>query len=188
MVVTLKFFHCCPDMPISTESSTLFLDIPSTWHALLLFSACWSSAQPQKTFSNADSSMGPFLITPTKSPLSPFPPPLLFVHTSLITPFLFSLIGIWYFSLGLTEFQSWKLHTSPHLPRCHLTTLEITPNWVISNASASISANLILRSEPLTLRDTSVLAVFIKLLINFLAYPFNSLSVVFSKYSPPQNR
>lgn len=114
MIVTLQFSHCSPDMPISTDSSTFFLDIPSTWHALLLFSACWSSAQPQKTFSNADSSMGPFLITPTKSLLSAFPPPLPFVHTSLITPFLFSLIGIWYLSLsGLQNFRAGS-YTLPH--------------------------------------------------------------------------
>lgn len=118
----------------------------------------------------------PFLITPTKSSFSPLSSPWPFVHT-LITPFLFFLIGIWYLCLiGLQNFRDWS-YTLPHVYHPSPEYTRNSQNWMISIVPALLSADPFLRSEPLTLRDPSVLAVFINFLINFLMYPVSLLQV-----------
>lgn len=81
-----------------------------------------------------------------------------------------------FMSHRLTEFQRWKLHPSPCLPPVTWVHGN-SQNWMISIVPALLSADPFLRSEPLTLRVPSVLAVFINFLINFLTFPVSLLQV-----------
>lgn len=75
----------------------------------------------------------------------------------------------------LIEFQSWKPHTSSHLPPCNLTTLEsLRTRWLLRSQPGSLHT---LSEIRVTNWNTGVLPVFTDLLVCLLTRSFDNLSI-----------